>query len=194
MVLYGSYADAQLVNLVKSGDEMAFDETYKRYWKKLYSEAYKRLRNAELCEEVIQDVFADLWVKRSEKQINELFPYLLTAVRYQVYMLYKKGKSMPVFEEPLEYMAQESLQADSLFYEKELKSSIESWLALQPEKRREIFRMRFMQELSTREISEILGVSQKTVQNQLLTATATLRAALGKIITISAIIMAVKAN
>ncbi|MNH46848.1 RNA polymerase sigma factor [compost metagenome] len=54
--------------------------------------------------------------------------------------------------------------------------------------------MRFMQELSTREISEILGISQKTVQNQLLTATASLRAALGKVITISAIIMAVKAN
>ncbi|WEK18585.1 MAG: sigma-70 family RNA polymerase sigma factor [Candidatus Pedobacter colombiensis] len=194
MVSYGSYADTQLINLVKAGDETAFDEAYKRYWKKLYSEAYKRLRSAELCEEVIQDVFADFWVKREEKQIIELFPYLLTAVRYQVYMLYKKGRSMPVFEEPLEYMAQESLQADSLFCEKELKASIEAWLTLQPEKRREIFKMRFMQDLTTREISEILGVSQKTVQNQLLTATASLRASLGKIVTISAIMMAFKVN
>lgn len=194
MVSYGSYADTQLINLVKAGDETAFDETYKRYWKKLYSEAYKRLRNAELCEEVIQDVFADFWVKREEKQIIELFPYLLTAVRYQVYMLYKKGKSMPVFEEPLDYMVQESLQADSLFHEKELRACINTWLDQQPEKRRQIFKMRFMQELSTREISEILGISQKTVQNQLLTATASLRASLGKVVTISAIIMAFRAN
>jgi RNA polymerase sigma factor (sigma-70 family) len=192
MTRYDLLADIQLVDLIKSGDEAAFDESYKRHWKKLYSEAYKRLRNAELCEEVIQDVFADLWVKREQKQIEQLFPYLATAVRYQVYMLYKKGKSMPVFEEPLEHMAQESLQADSLFYEKELKESINTWLALQPEKRREIFKMRFMQELSTREIAEILGISQKTVQNQILTATGSLRSALGKVIAISAIVMALK--
>ncbi|WP_316818784.1 RNA polymerase sigma factor [Pedobacter nyackensis] len=192
MISYESLADLKLINLIKSGDEMAFDETYKRYWRKLYSEAYKRLRNAELCEEVIQDVFADFWVKREQKEIEQLFPYLVTAVRYQVYMLYKKGKSMPVFEEPLEHMAQESLQADSLFYEKELKESINVWLDLQPEKRREIFNMRFMQDLSTKEIAEILGISQKTVQNQLLTATASLRNALGKVVTISAIVMALK--
>lgn len=192
MVSYESFADLQLIDLIRSGDEPAFDEAYKRYWKKLYSEAYKRLRNAELCEEVIQDVFADLWIKREHKQIEQLFPYLVTAVRYQVYMLYKKGKSMPVFEEPLAHMAQESLQADSLFYEKELKESINLWLTMQPEKRREIFKMRFMQELSTREIAEILGVSQKTVQNQLLTATASLRTALGKVVSVSIIIMALK--
>lgn len=194
MISYDSFVDKQLVNLVQAGDEEAFDETYKRYWQKLYSEAYKRLRNAELCEEVIQDVFTDFWIKRKDKQINELFPYLLTAVRYQVYMLYKKGKSMPVFEEPLEYMAQESLQADSLFLEKELRACIDTWLAIQPEKRREIFKMRFMQELSTLEISQILGISQKTVQNQLLTATSGLRALLGKTVTVAAIVMAYKAN
>lgn len=192
MVSYVSHADTVLADLICTGDVAAFDETYKRYWKKLYNEAYKRLRNAELCEEVIQDVFADLWLKRKQKEILHLFPYLLTAVRYQVFMLYKKGKAMPVFEEPLEHMAEETLQADSLFQEKELKAAIETWLTLQPEKRSVIFRMRFMQELSTREISEILGISQKTVQNQLLTATSSLRAALGKIVTVSAILMAMK--
>nr|WP_162988805.1 sigma-70 family RNA polymerase sigma factor [Pedobacter schmidteae] len=194
MIAYNVCNDVELSALIKAGDEAAFDETYRRYWKKLYSEAYKRLRNAELCEEVIQDVFADFWVKREEKQVLQLFPYLAASVRYQVFMLYKKGKSLPVFEEPLEHMAEESLQADSLFYEKELRECIDVWLALQPEKRREIFKMRFSDELSTREISEILGISQKTVQNQLLTATASLRASLGKIVSLSAIVMAMKAH
>ena len=96
-------------------------------------------------------------------------------------MLYKKGKTSPIFEEPLEYIALDSLQADSLLNVKELKSCISLWLSMQPEKRGEIFRLKYMEDLTTREISEILGISQKTVQNQLITSFTSLREFLTKL-------------
>jgi len=49
-----------------------------------------------------------------------------------------------------------------------------------------------MEELSTKEISELLDISQKTVQNQLITATAQLKETLGNGIAIAAIIAAMK--
>lgn len=180
-LVYNSYSDAELTSYLKEGDRAAFEEIYERYWKKLYNETFKRLRNMELVEEVVQDVFSDLWTKKEKKSIESIYPYLLGAIRYQVYMLYKKGKTTPHFEAPLDHLLLSSLQADSLFKEKELKWCIAVWLAIQPIKRAEIFRMKYMDDRSTKEISEALNLSQKTVQNQLLHAFSDLRIFLNRI-------------
>jgi RNA polymerase sigma factor (sigma-70 family) len=182
MILYSTLTDQQLLAFVNEGEEAAFDEIYKRYWKKLYAEAFRRLKNAHQCEEIVQDVYTALWLKRGQQQIDTLLPYLLTSVKYQVYMLYKKEKSLPFFEEPLEHMAKASLEADSLFFAKELKHCIDLWLEQQPEKRREIFRLRYVEDFTTKEISDMLGISQKTVQNTLLSAVKGLRSSLGKFV------------
>ncbi|MBB5636936.1 RNA polymerase sigma-70 factor (ECF subfamily) [Pedobacter cryoconitis] len=178
---YTSWNDTQLVASMTAGDKAAFDEIYERYWKKLYNESFKRLRSMEQVEELVQSVFVDLWTKKERKNIQNIYAYLLTAVRYQVYMLYKKGRTLPQFEEPLEHMALSYSSADSLLNEKEIRNYIAVWLALQPEKRGEIFRMKFMEERTTKEISEHLGISQKTVQNQIITSHASLREFLQKI-------------
>ncbi|RZK73037.1 MAG: sigma-70 family RNA polymerase sigma factor [Pedobacter sp.] len=193
MTGYAAYTDKELTAFLNAGDKRAFDEIYQRYWKRYYNEAYKRLRNAEVCEEVVQNVFTDLWLKKDLTAVDNLTAYISVAIRNQVYVQYKKSSRLPVFEEPLEYMAEAYLQADSMLQLKELKQRIDDWLKLQPEKRREIFKMRFMQELSTKEISDILEISQKTVQNQLNTATASLKVNLGKALTVSVILMAMKA-
>jgi len=179
--VYTSWSDTQLIASMTAGDKAAFDEIYERYWKKLYNESFKRLRSIEQVEELVQSVFVDLWTKTERKNVQNIYAYLVTAVRYQVYMLYKKGQTLPQFEEPLEHMAVSYSSADSLLNEKEIRSYIAIWLALQPEKRGEIFRMKFMDERTTKEISEKLGISQKTVQNQVITSHTNLREFLQKI-------------
>lgn len=192
MTLRSNLTDQELTGLVKQNDKEAFDEIYARYWKKCYHDAYSKLRNAELSQELVQDLFISLWTKRAEREINNLPNYLSTAVRFQVFTLYRKNKKAPVFEEPLDHMAETYLQADSLFNLKELKGQIEQWLKMQPEKRRQIFKMRFMEDLSTKEISEILNISQNTVQNHLLTATKNLKNSLGVTITATTILLLLK--
>jgi RNA polymerase sigma factor (sigma-70 family) len=172
--------DPELLIMMKQGSKAAFDEIYERYWKKLFNDTYKRLRKMEVVEEIVQDVFADLWAKREVKEIQYLYKYLLTAVRYTVFTTYKKNKATPYFEEPLEHMALSSLESDTLLNVKELQGCIAIWMTMQPEKRAEIFRLKYVEDFSTREISEMLGISQKTVQNQLLTSFNSLREFLKK--------------
>ena len=64
--------DIQLADLLHQGDENAFNEIYKRFWKKIYNESYKRLKDTELAEDIVQDVFADLWIKRYNRSIENL--------------------------------------------------------------------------------------------------------------------------
>lgn len=183
MRLLNSFRDDELVTLLKQGDEAAFSEIYERYWLKLYNESHKRLKDEGLCADVIQDVFADLWLNHHDREIDNLAAYLFTAVRYRVFALYKKQKNISAFDEPVELMVASTSDPDSIFFEKEIRECIEIWLSMQPEKRKQVFVMKFGQDLSTREISEILHVSQKTVQNQFTTSLKQLRVHLGKIIT-----------
>lgn len=178
---YSSKSDDELLVLLKSGDEMAFKAIYGKYWKKLYAEASKRLPNTEVVEELVQDIFTDLWVKRESKEIMSLNRYLLMCARYQVFAVFRKTVKNPQFEEPVEETAYYHLHADSMLDQKELKKYIELWLQMQPAKRREIFRLKHMEELTTAEIAERLNISQKTVQNQLITSHDSLKIFLKKI-------------
>jgi len=179
-----SFRDDELVTLLAQGDEVAFSEMYERYWLKLYNESYKRLKDEALCADVIQDVFADLWLNREGREIENLAAYLFTAVRYRIFSLYKKEKNTVAFAEPLEFIVVAASDPDSLFFEKEIRECIDVWLNMQPEKRKQVFAMKFCQDLSTREISEILHISQKTVQNQFTISLKQLRIHLGKIISL----------
>lgn len=178
----GNLTDDELKSLLIQGSEAAFDEIYDRFWKKLYNEAYKRLHNPEQSEEIVQDIFIDLWTKRAQKEIGNLAAYLVTSVRYQVFMFYNKTQKLPFFEEPLDYIVLSSEQADSGCFEKDLIAAVETWLDQQPEKRREIFRLRYLEEMTTKEISDHLNISQKTVQNQLNTAQDSLRSSVSKLL------------
>ena len=184
MRLLNSYRDDELVILLTQGDEAAFSEIYERYWLKLYNESHKRLKDDEFCADIIQDVFADLWLTREDKKIENLAAYLFTATRYRVFSLYKKQKNIAAFDEHVELMIASASDPDSIFFEKEIRECIDIWLNMQPEKRKNVFSMKFSQELSTREISGMLGVSQKTVQNQFTTSLKLLRTHLGKIMTL----------
>lgn len=178
---YHNLSDAELVISFKEGDKIAFDEIYERYSKKLYNETFKRFKKTEVVEEVVQDVFTDLWQKRKTKKIDNLYPYLLMSIRYQLFSSYRKEQSGPEFEEPLDYMALAYLQADSLLNLKDLEGCIKIWMSTQPAKRAEIFRLKYIEDYSTKEISEMLGISMKTVQNQQLTSFNSLRDFLTKL-------------
>ena len=160
-------SDDQLTAMLAGGSKAAFETVYSRYWKVLYNEAYRRLRDQPICEEIVQDVFIDLWNKRDSREIASLYPYLLAAVRYKVFALYHKSRSQPVFEAPLEYIASSSYDADAGYLNEELVTAVKIWLSGQPEKRREIFRLRYLEGMSTQEIADQLHIARKTVQNQL---------------------------
>jgi len=185
MLVFSSLTDLELLEYLKQDFQPAFEELYERHWLSLYNIAYKRLKDKETCQDVVHDVFADLWDKRKVYQIQNLLPYLHTAVRNKIYRLLSKGHATAHFVEPFENMAVSSLTADSFFEEKELRKLMLFWMDTLPAKRREIFRLRFIEDRSTKEISELLKISQKTVQNQLLMAVNGMKINLSKVLVLA---------
>ena len=162
--------DIELLLSLKNGERSAFEEIFNRYWSSLYDAAYKRLKDKDQCKDIVQDVFADLWIRREKIRIENLSAYLHTAIRFQIFKLASRNKIAPVFIELFESIASSPYHPGIELEEKELNELAQAWIESLPEKRKVIFLLHFRENLSTKEIAEKLGISQKTVQNQLGTA------------------------
>jgi RNA polymerase sigma-70 factor (ECF subfamily) len=72
--------------------------------------------------------------------------------------------------------------ADGNYIQTELESMLHNWIARMPQKRREIFLLRYNEDKTVKEIAKLLGLSTKTVQNQLLNTTNALKLLIQKIL------------
>lgn len=167
---YAGLTEKELLCMLKEKDHAAFNEIYNRSWKSLFNTAYKRLRDRLACEDIVHDVFADLWNKAAHAEIVNLQAYLGTAVRYKVYSLLSRGYHSAHFVEVFDHMLATEVNGETWVESKELQALLSLWIETLPKKRKEIFLLRYLEQLSSRDISERLGISQKTVQNQLLNA------------------------
>ena len=167
--------EQSLFDLLSQGDESAFEKIYKRYWQELYNAAYKRLPEKEKCQDVIQNVFTDLWNRKAELNLINPVAYLHTAVRFQVLKQITRSSKNSFFTEKFEQELISPLATDSSVLEKELRVLIAYFIDALPTKRKNVFLLHYHEGLSTANIALQLKISQKTVQNQITTASHFLR-------------------
>lgn len=171
--------DQLLLQQLQSNDAAAFDALYDKYWKLVYSAAYKRLKDENYAKDITQDIFLQLWQRRHQLTITNLPAYLYTAVRNNVLKWMEKTQRITPVPELLEQTANEG--ADAALLRKEFMIKYENLINTLTASQQQIFRMRYQQELSTAEIAEKLNISRKTVQNQLGKSMNNLRELLGSL-------------
>jgi RNA polymerase sigma-70 factor (family 1) len=181
--------DSILLALLKQGNNQAFENIYNKYWYGLFKTAFKRLADKEKCQDVVQNVFTDLWNRREELEIRDLQAYLHTAVRFQVFKAIKKQSGQTTFIDVFETEIISNLQADESLLNREAKKLVDQFINALPAKRRTIFIRHYMDQLSTAQIANELNVSQKTVQNQLITASHALRLRLTHLFSVVALLL-----
>ena len=184
--------DAELLLLLKEDNRNAYDAIYKKYWSKLYISAYNLLRDRMGAEDVVQEVLVQLWLKRSTNTIEILSAYLYGAVRFQVLKAIRDGKARQGLFEDIEnldeaYVLSVENIAEQHLIEQDINRNYERGLAELPEKCREIFLLSRNEYLSNKEIAERLGISLKTVENQMTIALRKLRASMGDVLFWSAV-------
>jgi RNA polymerase sigma factor (sigma-70 family) len=118
----------------------------------------------------------------AEVLIGNLQAYLQTAVRFQVIKYSTRASDVSPFSDLIKTTLTSAISPDDSLIENELLELVRLWIAALPEKRREIFILYYMEDLTSDRIAELLGISQKTVQNQLATAANTLRSQLSKML------------
>jgi RNA polymerase sigma-70 factor (family 1) len=141
-----------------------FDQVFKEYWELMYQSAYRKIGDQAIVEDLIQEIFVDIWNRRHSLEIKSgIKAYLLTAVKYQVMKYFDeqaKSRSLKTDELPGYY-------EEDIFAFEELYSQIEQAVDSLPPRAGLIFRMNRLEGYSVDEVAEKLKLSPQTVHNQL---------------------------
>jgi RNA polymerase sigma-70 factor (family 1) len=149
-----------------------FEQTYTQYWKKLNAFSYTMTQDKDLAQNIVQDVFIDLWERKDDLNINAIEPYLFRAVKNQVFKHYQNNRfDKTILEDQFEdYIIDNFASIDP-----EVMDSLYFLLDKLPEKRKEVLLMYKFQDMSIDMIADELGISKQTVKNQISSALKQLR-------------------
>jgi RNA polymerase sigma-70 factor (ECF subfamily) len=159
-----------LVQKIQEGDQESFKEFYHLHFFKLYQFAYSFVHLKEASEEIVNDVFVALWMKRSNlSNIANLQVYLYVAIKNaSLNYLRKNDLSVPASIDEL-CVDHFALVADPelLLSQRELQKQIREAIEQLPPRCRLIFKLVKEDGLSYKEVAALLDISVKTIDSQL---------------------------
>ena len=163
---YALSSDTELTVLLTQGDEIAFTEIYNRYSRKLMAMGYNYAKDSTLAEEIVQEVFIQLWEKRQQVEINTLSAYLATAIKFSVFrVIQRKRRQEAIAQE--HYTKEDVVHDDERIYAKFLEEYINGITEELPEKCKLVFHYSRNLHMTNKEISEELNIAEKTVEAHL---------------------------
>ncbi|GAA4801689.1 RNA polymerase sigma-70 factor [Olivibacter ginsenosidimutans] len=165
MKLLTTATDEELFLLAKQGQEKAYAIIYDRYAAKLYAAAYRLLHDREVCEDLLQELFVHIWLKRQQLDIKNVRSYLYQSIRNSVLMALRKGRTHLAID--LAEDIATTQKADEEIGLKEINSLLHQQIEGLPYRCRQIFHMSRKEQLSNKEIADHLNISVKTVENQI---------------------------
>jgi RNA polymerase sigma-70 factor (ECF subfamily) len=164
-----SYSDTDIIPLIAKGNKNAFEFLFKSHYANLCGYAVKYVWDLQQAEEIVQDLFYNLWSKRSDLYISSsIESYLFRAVRNAClnYLKHKKIRDEYASNVIQAFSAGTGLDenpVETLELKKKIDESIDS---LPPERKR-IFLLSRSEGLKYKEIADKLGISVKTVEAQM---------------------------
>ena len=161
--------DKLIIKNLKEGDVLSFDNIFKKYNKKVYYFALSYLKNREEAEDVVQEVFMNLW--RYRDQINEYYVFSKYLFKITYNLTCKKFRKQASDKKQLEEVMRNCiLEDDSTNLDIEynnLKETANSLIEKLPSRQKKIFLLSINEQLTTEQIAQQLNISKKTVENYL---------------------------
>ncbi|KAA8479712.1 RNA polymerase sigma-70 factor (ECF subfamily) [Arcticibacter tournemirensis] len=161
-------SDKDLWEKVVADNTRAFAVLYNRHWKKLYNTAMYYLKDSDTAEQILHDAFVTLWQRRKHLKIENFNSYIYVTTKYQVYKHLRAPKRIQT--ESLEdynelatvlNIAEDRISHDDVVY------NLKKCLSELPEACRRIFLMSRLEQLTNDEIAQKLGITKRTVENQI---------------------------
>lgn len=161
--------EGQLVQSLAARDEAAFERVFKTNFKNLHAYACTIIKEEAAAEEAVQQVFFRLWERSENLSISgSVTAYLYRAVYNESLNYLKHQKVRSAYGQHVGHtMKNASDNPGKGFGLKELEGRLGEAMNELPEQCRTIFQLSRFEELRYREIADRLGISVKTVENQM---------------------------
>jgi RNA polymerase sigma-70 factor, ECF subfamily len=162
-------SDTLLIEQLLARNEKAFETTFKRYYKSLHAYAFTIVREEAVAEDIVQQVFFRIWKNAENLNIqSSIAAYLYRSVNNESLNHLKHQKIVVAHQkETAPHMKEERDSAAGKVLHKELEQKIKEALNTLPEHCRTVFQLSRFENLKYQEIADRLGISIKTVENQM---------------------------
>ena len=161
-------SDLELANALFEGSKTAFESIYAKYWYKLFCIAFHHLNSKEESEELVHDLFLNLWQNRAKTKIIKLEMYLRLAMKNRIsnsirsQITWRKYQEYLIFQD----IHKSNSPADILNFE-DLKKALDQVLNDLPTKTSAIFHLSRFEGIKVKEIAQKYEISEKTVEYHL---------------------------
>jgi len=158
--------DTDLWNAFRRGDRSAFRQIYDLYARDLFNYAYKITDDRELIEDVIHDLFLDLWNAKHLSETNSIKFYLFAALRKKLATVRKINAHR--FEKEAEALdiAEVEVSIENELIDQEVRQQLIQQLhrsyQLLTDRQQQALNLRFYMHFSNEEIAQIMGVNYQS--------------------------------
>lgn len=172
-----THPDIQLLIIqLNKGNELAFNRIYKIFSPRVLSFAISLLSDRAEAEEIVQMVFVKIWERRQEISVSGSFEsYLFTMCKNAILNSIRSADYHRVYLEYKRYNPEPDTFLDQELNCRELETLYKKAINKLSPRKKEIFLLNRTQALSYPEIAQKLGISIKTVRNQMDAASAEIK-------------------
>ena len=170
MIVLPPNEERLLLRRIAEGDETAFAQLFRAYHQRLGAYVFRLTESRQATQEIVQDVFVKIWVKRATlAEIGNFDAYLFTAARNHVFnyirnMARERARlaGLAVLAAPPHGMPPADLAADEDYH-----SLLDEAVALLPQQQQRVYRLHKQEGLSHAEIAVQLQLSVETVKKHM---------------------------
>lgn len=176
-------SEQQLLSALRFGNEAAFRQIFDRHYALLLNDIHRLIPDEDTCQDLAQELFVELWNKRENLDVHSSLRAYLRRAAVNKALNHIKSSRRFQFEDTDDL----GHLSDTTLIETQKREKLESLeemlheaIDTLPEKCRVVFNLSRFEQLSHREIAEKLGISVKTIENQITKAMKMLRDAMAK--------------
>ena len=180
-----------LWSISNNDDQVAYRSLFEQYYVSLCQFARRYIDDQETREDIVQDVFVELWNNKSKIDFDDHIKSFLYKSVYTRSINFLKHKSVvdsytseekEFFAQKIAYYNYENSEVMARLENMELKKEILSAINDLPDQSRKVFKMSYLYEMKNKEIADILGISLRTVEAHMYKALKILRVKLSHLL------------
>ncbi len=150
---------------IQNGNLQEFEKLFREYYPLLCHYALRFVKDTDQAEEIVQDLFCQLWENRKELKIHtSIKAYLYKATYFNSLQVLRKRGIKHQYADYVKNHKSEQSQPNNLVEENEIYNIIQRTLTNLPNRCGQIFKMSRFEGLKYQEIADQLSISVKTVE------------------------------
>jgi len=157
-----------LFDQVKNGNQCAFTKLFDLYWQSMFTAAKAIVMDESVAKDIVQDIWLNLWQKRKKLDIENFEGYIFKSVNYGCFKFLRDNKFNTAQSKAiasLQFTVASEVENKHNLEDTQL--VIETALTALPPRCQQIFRLSRFQAVSNDEIAVQLGISKRSVENQM---------------------------